>query len=312
MPSTTNAAPPNGLARKPSTLGSISSRPLFPQPPPLTLALYPLTLLLGSLYSVISPTARPFANASSSPGVAPDLDTNPVNYFARKGNIFNVYFVKVGWLWTTLAFISLLLTQPAFNGELLSAYIRLKRVGQATVRYFLVTTTWWLTTHWFFGPGLIDRSFIATGGKCEASMLPGPTNPIPELAAIFTATTCKASGGAWTGGHDVSGHVFMLVLISAFLVLELQGASSVEVEIDERKDKHQDLVQRVSYERWGRNFTLTVSGLSWWMLLMTAMWFHTWLEKLTGLILALGSVYIVYFLPRSLPSWRNIVGIPGR
>ncbi|OJD15733.1 hypothetical protein AJ78_04031 [Emergomyces pasteurianus Ep9510] len=308
----TNAEPVNGFARIPLTPSRIPSRPLFPQPPPFLLALYPLTLLLGSLYSVISPTARSFASSSSSPAVAPNSDTNPVNYFARKGNIFNVYFVKVGWLWTTLAFISLLLTQPAFNGGRLSTNVRLKRVGQATLRYLLVTSAWWLTTQWFFGPGLIDRSFVATGGRCEASILPGPTDSVSELAVLLTATTCKASGGAWTGGHDVSGHVFMLVLTSAFLVLELQGASSAEVEMDERKGKHQDLVQRVHYEIWARNFTLAVGGLSWWMLLMTAIWFHTWLEKVTGLTLALGTVYTVYFLPRTLPSWRNIVGIPGR
>ncbi|PGH30173.1 hypothetical protein GX50_07073 [[Emmonsia] crescens] len=308
----TNAVPLNGPARISSTPGPKSSRPLFPQPPPLSLALYPLTLLLGSLYSLISPTARPLANASSSPAVAPDSDTNPVNYFARKGNIFNVYFVKVGWLWTTLAFISLLLTQPAFNSRLLSPSTRLKRMGQATFRYILVTIAWWLTTQWFFGPGIIDRSFIATGGRCEVSILPGSANPMSELAAILTATTCKASGGAWTGGHDVSGHVFMLVLASAFLLLELQGASSAEGEMDKRKDMRQEVVQGASYERWSRKFTLAVGGLSWWMLLMTATWFHTWLEKATGLMLALGTVYTVYFLPRTLLPWRNIVGIPGR
>ncbi|PGG96648.1 hypothetical protein GX51_07727 [Blastomyces parvus] len=310
--SSTDAVPLNGSAKKQSAAGAKSSRPLFPQPPPLSLALYPLTLLLGSLYSLISPTARPLASASSSPGVAPDSDTSPVNYFARKGNIFNVYFVKVGWLWTTLAFISLLLTQPAFNSRLLSPGTRLKRVGQATGRYILVTIAWWLTTQWFFGPGIIDRSFIATGGRCETSNAPGSTDPISELAAALTSTACKASGGAWTGGHDVSGHVFMLVLASAFLFCELQGASAAEGELEEPKDKHHEVVRQAPSERWGRNFTLAVGGLSWWMLLMTAIWFHTWLEKVTGLLLAIGTVYAVYFLPRTLTPWKNIIGIPGR
>ncbi|OJD25699.1 hypothetical protein ACJ73_02930 [Blastomyces percursus] len=310
--SSRDAVPLNGSVRKPSTAVPKPSRPLFPQPSPLSLALYPLTLLLGSLYSLISPTARPLANASSSPGVAPDSATNPVNYFARKGNIFNVYFVKIGWLWTTLAFISLLLTQPAFNNKLLSPGARLKRVGQATSRYILVTIAWWLTTQWFFGPGIIDRSFVATGGRCETSMAPGSTDPISELAVVLTSAACKASGGAWTGGHDVSGHVFMLVLASAFLFCELQGASAAEGELEEPKDKQHEMVQRASSERWSRNFTLAVGGLSWWMLLMTAIWFHTWLEKVTGLILAIGTVYVVYFLPRTLTPWRNIIGIPGR
>ncbi|PGH17364.1 hypothetical protein AJ79_01248 [Helicocarpus griseus UAMH5409] len=310
----TNAVPLNGSSRKPSTPGYMSSRPLFPQPPPLSLALYPLTLLLGSFYSLISPTARPPTDPSSSSStVAPTSSTTPVNYFARKGNIFNVYFVKVGWAWTTLAFISLLISQPAFNNSTLSPNARLRRVGQALLRYVFVTVTWWLTTQWFFGPGIIDRSFIATGGRCEGSHSPALGNPISELGFIMTATACKASGGAWTGGHDVSGHVFMLVLASAFLILELQGASSAEEEMDdERKEKHQSAVEEGSYERWGRNFAISVAGLSWWMLLMTAMWFHTWLEKVTGLTIALSAVYIIYFLPRRLPSLRSVIGIPGR
>ncbi|EGC41018.1 inositol phospholipid biosynthesis protein Scs3 [Histoplasma capsulatum var. duboisii H88] len=309
--SSTNAVRLNGSARKSSSAGPTSSRPLLPPPPPLSLALYPLTLLLGSLFSLISPTARPPANTSSSPGVTPNSDTSPVNYFARKGNIFNVYFVKVGWLWTTLAFLSLLLTQPAFNNRLLPPAARLKRVGRAICRYILVTIAWLLTTQWFFGPGIIDRSFIATGGKCESSIETGSGGSISELAVILTATACKASGGAWTGGHDVSGHVFMLVLTSAFLLLELQGASSVESEMEEPKDRNQYFVQMKLVEKWSRNFTLAVGGLSWWMLLMTAIWFHTWLEKVTGLTLALGAVYTIYFLPRTLSPWRNIVGIPG-
>ncbi|EEH44196.1 uncharacterized protein PADG_00485 [Paracoccidioides brasiliensis Pb18] len=305
----TNAVHLNGSSNQSSTSNLKSSRPLFSQP--LSLTLYPLTLLLGSLYSLISPTAKPSANLSSLSTHAPDADIDPVNYFAQKKNIFNVYFVKIGWVWTTLAFIGLLLTQPSFTSRCLSPNTRLRRVGQAIFRYALVTTSWWLTTQWFFGPGIIDRSFIATGGRCEAP-IPSSADPISELAVVLTATACKASGGAWTGGHDVSGHVFMLVLASAFLLIELQGRSSAG-EVDGSKDKYQGTVEEFPYaERWGRYFVLAVASLSWWMLLMTAMWFHTWLEKVTGLVIALGVVYTIYFLPGTLEPWRSIVGIPGR
>ncbi|KAK2812600.1 hypothetical protein FQN50_001244 [Emmonsiellopsis sp. PD_5] len=312
MASTTNAVPLNGSPKEPYLRVSRPSRPLFPQPPPLSLALYPLTLLLGSLYSLISPTAKP---ASSTASPVSQGQQDPVNYFAWKGNIFNVYFVKIGWAWTTLAFISLLITQPAFTSSLLPPNARLKRVGQAVFRYVFVTVAWLLTTQWFFGPGIIDRSFVATGGRCEASTrLPlSGKNPISDLKLILTATACKASGGSWMGGHDVSGHVFMLVLASSFLILELQGASCPGEELDESKDKYQEVAGGTSRgEKISRNFVLGVAGLSWWMLFMTAIFFHTWLEKMTGLIIALGAVYTLYFLPRTVPSWRAIVGIPGR
>ena len=38
---------------------------------------------------------------------------------------------------------------------------------------------------------------------------------------FVTGQACKAVGGTWRGGHDISGHVFILVLGSAFLGLEL-------------------------------------------------------------------------------------------
>lgn len=31
----------------------------------------------------------------------------------------------------------------------------------------------------------------------------------------------------------------------------------------------------------------------------------------SGLAIALGTVYTIYYLPRKVPQWRDIVGIPG-
>ena len=56
---------------------------------------------------------------------------------------------------------------------------------------------------------------------------------------------------------------------------------------------------------------LAVAALSGWMLLMTAAYFHTWFEKLTGSLLAAAAVYAVYFLPRAVPPLRQIWGLPG-
>ena len=61
----------------------------------------------------------------------------------------------------------------------------------------------------------------------------------------------------------------------------------------------------------GIKVALLVAGLSWWMLLMTAAYFHTWFEKLTGLMVAFGTIYVVYFLPRAVPVLRQVVGMPG-
>lgn len=258
------------------------SLPISPQPSALLLAIYPATLLLGSIYSRISPTAVPNSPLSTS-----SQSAEPVNYFARKDNIFNVYFVKIGWLWTTLAFMFILLTQSAFRNRRIHPNCRLRRAGQALLRYSLVTLSWILTTQWCFGPAVIDRSFIVTGGKCERiQSMEAASHTLRDPEIILTSVLCKAAGGTWEGGHDVSGHAFMLVLASAFLMLELLGSLGPKDGAESPKDKDNteqttNRSQDDSLPKLSRNFVWAVAGLSWWMLLMTGIWFHTWLEKVS-------------------------------
>ncbi|KAL2050097.1 hypothetical protein ABVK25_009600 [Lepraria finkii] len=61
----------------------------------------------------------------------------------------------------------------------------------------------------------------------------------------------------------------------------------------------------------GLGLPLGVMGLSAWMLLMTAMFFHTWFEKFTGLLVAFMGIGVVHFLPRALPALRDVIGMPG-
>lgn len=240
------------------------------------LAVYPATLLLGSLFSLLDPAARsaPYNPATQShpPEAAP-------SYFARKSNLFNIFFVKVGWFWTTLAFIIFLFS---YGGPV--SLLTPRRV-QGLLRYALVTLWWFAVTQWFFGPPLIDRTFRLTGGMCQ------------ENATIATGAACKALGGSWRGGHDLSGHVFLLVLGSAFLWMEViwvalraQGAPEERVvasvtegsEIKSAESETQDADPRQQGQRDlqpGFNIAAAVFGLSWWMLLMTAAYFHTWFEK---------------------------------
>ncbi|ODM23821.1 hypothetical protein SI65_01410 [Aspergillus cristatus] len=301
------------------------------QLPPIALLIYPITLLIGSLYSSISPTARAPNHAHPAP-LAPSLATDinlssppesPVNYFARKDNIFNVYFVKIGWLWLTLAFASLLISQPTYRQTATSS----RRIAQACLRYALATTAWYLMTQWFFGPPVIDRSFVVTGGGCErivggvagAAQAATGAGEVAALESVVTAAACKAIGGKWAGGHDVSGHVFMLVVVTGVLGAEGVGVagsflgralglgSSATDEADGKEKDGNAEKGRV----WALRFVLAVAGLGWWMLFMTAIWFHTWLEKWSGLMIALGTLYGIYFLPRKVPAWRDVVGMPG-
>ena len=109
------------------------------------------------------------------------------------------------------------------------------------------------------------------------------------------------AGGIWKGGHDISGHVFILILGGAFLLLEAWpvlgsrfawgGVEEVPAlkQDDDVVDDDGDYAvaeakrgerakEGISTPVW---FLVGVAGLSWWMLLMTATYFHTWVEKVS-------------------------------
>jgi hypothetical protein len=283
----------------------------------LLISIYPATLLLGSIFSTLSPASRaaPYSAASQShpPEFAP-------SYFAHKKNIFNVYFVKVGWFWTTLAFATFWIFNPALGAEWFS-----KRRIHAAMRYLAITSVWYGMTQWFFGAPIIDRGFRFTGGQCQLMRDPSAREDMSNTREYVTAAACKAVGGQWKGGVDISGHVFLLILGSALLWFEfLPALTGVEGLRDGRRirladgkvasvavEKEKDDAEAQQPTTSGVRFALGVAALMWWMLLMTAAFFHTWFEKFTGLVVAFSALWVVYFFPRGMPGLRAFLGMPG-
>ncbi|KAI9785170.1 MAG: hypothetical protein M1839_000808 [Geoglossum umbratile] len=327
--SATLSARPNGSGidleykdkPRPATSGDASlasGSPYLPTPlEAVLLSIYPATLVLGSIFSLLNPSARAAfydASTQSHPShLAP-------SYFAQKRNLFNTLFVKIGWFWTSLAFLVFVFSHPSMGSPVAS--ILAPRRVRAMCRWLLVTGWWIAVTQWFFGPPLMDRAFTLTGGQCE--LVATQPDSMSERRRLFTSAACKLAGGKWLGGYDISGHVFLLVLGGLFLWLEVlhvagfrddrviaggSGAAhngevrSVEVENTERE----------GHSEWGIGVkaVLVVILLGWWMLLMTAAYFHTWSEKLMGLIAALLGIFVVYFLPRGVLALRNFIGMPG-
>ena len=326
--------------RKPSPSPTYAEPPLNDTPLPTThpprspflptrleavlISLYPGTLLLGSIFSILSPTNRnaPYSTLSQShpPEFAP-------SYFAQKRNIFNVYFVKIGWFWTTLAFFLFALTHPSLGPPLRPAAT--PRRARAVLRYAAVTAVWVAVTQWFFGPPLIDRGFRFTGGQCELLRDPAAREGMSDAREYLTAAACKVAGGQWKGGHDISGHVFLLILGSALLWFEilpaltraeglrdgrrimLRDGKVASVAVEAEREVHGTKGTQEQVTKAGVKVALGVAALMWWMLLMTAAFFHTWFEKFTGLLVAFSALWVVYFLPRGVPALRVILGMPG-
>ena len=299
------------------------ARSLLSKPSSYYLFIYPILLAIGSLFSVLSPIAfppnKPFAPGVTSDVHSPSSSTTTPNYFAGKHNLLNIYFVKIGWFWTTLAFTLLQYTTNPPSSQKQTHYIR------SLTRYALVTTAWFLTTQWLFGPALIDRSFTITGGHCEFPSVEDPGDLPLDMHAFASSVACKSRGGRWRGGHDISGHIFMLVLSSAFLFYETYisdtnsshpsvSPAAAEKLAHDLTDEERKAIGGWESETsarirvWSRRFVWVVIGLDVFMIMMTAIWFHTWLEKVSGLALATGCVWAVYFLPDLVPQWKNVVG----
>lgn len=111
----------------------------------------------------------------------------PASYFSYKGNIFNVYFVKMGWLWTTVVYFSRIfvpLHQQKTSKE------------KQIIRYVLATLLWYGITHFF-------EVYQHYSGSCSS----------PDFD---TARSCYRAGFFWDG-RDISGHTFLLSFASMLL-----------------------------------------------------------------------------------------------
>ncbi|KAI9490526.1 inositol phospholipid synthesis and fat-storage-inducing TM-domain-containing protein [Zychaea mexicana] len=128
-------------------------------------------------------------------------------------------------------------------------------------------------TQWLLGPSLVDRMFVATGGSCHFdNMATSSSTPTTATKLVSQQATCRATGGSWHGGHDVSGHCVLLIHASLFLWEEAMRQS------DRRK----------------RIFALALLGLWYWMLAMTSVYFHGYRELLSGAFFGVLGWAIVY------------------
>lgn len=312
-------------------IDSPAASPWLPTPlEAILLSLFPGTLILGSLFSTltVNDKATPYDAALQSYAAE-----HAPSYFAKKSNIFNVYFVKIGWVWITAAFALFIASHRGLGP---SFQVTTRRL-QAAARYACVTFVWIFVTQWFFGPALIDRGFRLTGGQCAVMLSKDPVSEakkadMSDLREALSHAACKAAGGRWMGGHDISGHVFLLILGSGMLWFELlpvvarwtglrearrinssdgRVLSASAEPLASESQGHKGSMEVPQELGVGAKLAMGVAAVSWWMLLMTAAYFHTWFEKFTGFMLASTALYAIYLLPRGLPIMRQAIGMPG-
>ncbi|KIK67259.1 hypothetical protein GYMLUDRAFT_156268 [Collybiopsis luxurians FD-317 M1] len=235
-----------------------------------------LAVSLGTAYSIIYgtylDTSDPFVAHLAHP-------LAKSHYWARKSNVLNIYFIKKAWGWTSAAFLLLWGTSSSSTRSL------------SRVMQWLAETACWMTfTTWFFGPAVIDRVILASGGECLISLPSGEQINVPtdycftksRIAPathpdIFTSSLILPEG--WTGvprlrrGHDVSGHIFLLTMSVLFLSDQLR----VSLRSGSSNSWHKIAIAA----------NLALLGVWLFSSLITSIYFHSPLEKVTGYVLGL-------------------------
>jgi hypothetical protein len=190
---------------------------------------YTLTavILFGTAYSVVYDTYLDTSNPLLAHLPHP---LSGSRYYANKSNFLNVYFIKRAWGWTSGAFLLSWITSPP---EI--------RRPERLARWLIETAMWATFTSWFFGPAIIERVNLASGGACILNLPDGTHLTVPAEHCItrapispqshpdiFMNAASLSSFTDWKGiprirnGHDVSGHIFLLTMSILFLTDQLR------------------------------------------------------------------------------------------
>ncbi|XP_030036112.1 fat storage-inducing transmembrane protein [Manduca sexta] len=240
-----------------------------------------------------------------------DVLTFPKTYFSRSDNLFNQYFVKIGWFWT------LFLTVPYV---LLTSYTTCcgkKRLIATShlVRLLIATFFWYFWTTLF---NIIETNY----GRCN-------------IKQLGTKVECLKSGSFWNG-FDISGHCFILIYSSLVMIEEARaiiGWERIKDYIRDEKysrsidDKSVSVnplkninteelnILKVSYESFTpyvRAFFIAIAMLQLlWdvMLVSTILYYHIMVEKFISGVMAILTWFVTYRVWYTIPN--ILPNLPG-
>jgi Inositol phospholipid synthesis and fat-storage-inducing TM len=236
--------------------------------------------------------SRPFLTLSPLPV---DFSPFPRTYFARSDNLFNVYFVKIGWFWT------LLLSSPfLFFVNFTLCCGNLQKFFKHHVPRLVIATIFWYSWTSLFN--VIENAY----GRCN-------------VKAYETKRSCLKAGHFWSG-FDISGHVFILIYSSLVLIEEARPIvgwdnikEHLKVETHNRKmqdvhslnplrilDETEMSTLKKLYEKYTPTIKIlfigiTVLQLLWdVMLVCTMLYYHRMVEKVIGGVIAIFTWYFTY------------------
>lgn len=233
-----------------------------------------------------------------------DVLTFPKTYFTRSDNVFNQYFVKIGWFWT------LLLTVPYV---LMTSYTtccgKRRLVVTAHVSRLIIATFFWYIWTTLFN--VIESNY----GKCNSRLY---DNKI----------VCLKNGHFWNG-FDISGHSFLLIYSSLVMIEEAKAIKGWEKikdyirdeeyyrSVDDKTvnmnplkniDKDDLEILKASYNKYTpyvRALFIAICCLQiLWdvMLVATILYYHIMVEKFVSGIIAILTWFITYRIWYNIPN----------
>ncbi|CCD24091.1 Yft2p NDAI_0C04310 [Naumovozyma dairenensis CBS 421] len=249
---------------------------ILPIPWPQICYIYPTILFIGVLINSLLPNET--------------LQSHKSNYYVLNSkNIFNQVMAYNGNKVWSILFILLSVIQirlQSTNINLLprhvdSAASKRRHVNSLIKQYVIKFVLKNVLLAFLFL--IIDSLFILTGGECNL------------IEDIWSAEHCKAKGGRWEGGFDISGHFCFLINISLILWSELSLLNKV---LEDREETFTKI------DKWMEGVIVIILGcLYLWMgiLFVTAVYYHTLLEKILGCILGfVCPIVMYYFIPNNV------------
>jgi len=228
------------------------------------------------MYNTYLDTSNPFLSHLPHP-------LHDTYYFASKTNILNVYFMKKAWAWTSTLFFFSWLTSPPNM-----------RTKEGIFKWLAETASWLVFTSWFFGPAIIERVIVASGGACVLALPDGNILDVPQEycstkstlspvthPSLFASSLLPSEWHAtprFRKGHDLSGHIFLLTMSILFLTDHLRTSFRAKAWSPLHK--------------WAVGVNLALIGIWLFACYTTSVYFHSPFEKFTGFLLGVASFSI--------------------
>ncbi len=221
------------------------------------------------------------------------LELVPETPFSDKYNPINQYLVKFSWFWTLMWLLVVMTTTSAlYSGLVLSVCIR--HLGRVVTSHFI----------WFSVTSLIEMLDNSVG-ECTSEN-------------ILSQKACTKEGHHWSG-FDISGHIFLLtycvlviteeaVNIKLELWREFEGTLSLEHRVVSKNPRLKPWLSYL-YSLLGPFIEpLELCGLAlilvWmFMILATSLYFHTFMEKVLGYLVAMSAWYVTYKVLYGRAKW---------